>query len=51
MKKLIESMKETTGIDLGDVIKAETLEARTDRNVHITGIPDIDLPDGKSETE
>ena len=51
MKKLIESMKETTGIDLGDVIKAETLEAKTDRNVHITGIPEIEFTDGSTETK
>ena len=44
MKKLIESMKETTGIDLGEVIKADTIEAKTDRNVRFSGIPDIELP-------
>ena len=43
MKKLIESMKETTGIDLGDVIKAETIEAKTDRNVRFSGVPEVDL--------
>lgn len=35
MSKLFESMKETTGIDLGDVVKAETIEAKTNRNIKI----------------
>lgn len=38
MSKLFESMKETTGIDLGDVVKAETIDAKTNRNINIAGL-------------
>ena len=39
MARLIESMKETTGIDLGEVIKADTYDAKVNRNLNITGMP------------
>lgn len=40
MAKLIETMKETTGIDLTDVIKADTYDAKVNRNLNITGLPE-----------
>ncbi len=36
--KLFESMKETTGIDLGEIMKAGTYDAKVNRNVHVTGL-------------
>ena len=39
MARLLESMKETTGIDLGEVIKADTYDAKVNRNLNITGMP------------
>ena len=36
MARLLESMKETTGIDLGE---ADTYDAKVNRNLNITGMP------------
>ncbi|MCD8120612.1 MAG: flotillin family protein [Lachnospiraceae bacterium] len=35
LKKTIESVKETTGLDLVDVMKSSTIQAKTDRNVRV----------------
>jgi flotillin len=43
MAKLFESMKETTGIDLGDIVKAGTYDAKVNRNINISGIPEITI--------
>lgn len=40
MMKLFESMKETTGIDLGEIMKANTYDAKVNRNLNITGLND-----------
>ena len=39
MTRLIETMKATTGIDLTEVIKADTYDAKVNRNLNITGMP------------
>ena len=41
MSKLFESMKETTGIDLGEIMRAGTYDAQVNRNLHIDGIPEL----------
>lgn len=38
MAKLFESMKETTGIDLKEIVKAGTYDAQVNRNVNFTGL-------------
>lgn len=38
MAKLFETMKETVGIDLGEVVKAGTYDAKVNRNINITGL-------------
>lgn len=38
MAKLFESMKETVGIDLADIMKAGTFDAKVTRNVNISGL-------------
>lgn len=43
MAKLFESMKEATGIDLADIVKADTYDAKVNRNVNVTGLDDINL--------
>ena len=45
MAKLIESMNATTGIDLGEVIKADTYDAKVNRKLNITGLPETDPPE------
>lgn len=43
LAKTIESVKETTGFDLTEVMKANTYDAKTTKNVNFTGIPeDVD---------
>lgn len=41
MAKLFESMKETTGIDLAEIVKADTYDAKVNRNVNLTGLDDV----------
>lgn len=41
LAKTIQSVKETTGFDLTKVMEAETLEAKTDRNIDVTGAKDL----------
>ncbi len=46
MARLIESMKQTTGIDLTEVIKADTYDAKVNRNLNITGMPGVPPVEG-----
>ena len=41
MTKLFESMKETVGIDLSQIVKADTYDAKVTRNVNITGLEHV----------
>lgn len=41
MAKLFESMKEATGIDLAEIVKADTYDAKVNRNVNLTGLDDV----------
>lgn len=43
MAKLFESMKEATGIDLAEIVKADTYDAKVNRNVNVTGLDDVNL--------
>ena len=45
MAKLFETMKETVGIDLGEVVKAGTYDAKVNRNINITGLEDAESKD------
>ena len=45
MKRMFESMKDATGIDLGEIMRADTYDAKVNRNIHITGL------DGQSGEE
>lgn len=40
LAKTIESVKETTGLDITDIMKANTYDAKVNRNVNITGLPE-----------
>lgn len=37
---IVESIKETTGFDLTEVMKANTYDAKTTKNVNFTGLPE-----------
>lgn len=43
MAKLFESMKETTGIDLADIVKADTYDAKVNRNVNLSGLEKVNV--------
>ena len=40
MAKTFQAVKEATGVDLAEIVKAETYDAKVTRNVNITGIPE-----------
>ena len=43
LAKTIESVKETTGLDILDIMKADTYDAKVNKNVTVTGIPEINV--------
>lgn len=40
MAKLFESMKEATGVDLAEIMKADTYDAKVTRNINLNGAED-----------
>ena len=36
-------MKEATGIDLAEIVKADTYDAKVNRNVNVTGLDGVNL--------
>ena len=48
MAKLFESMKETTGIDLKEIVRAGSYDAKVNRNLNVSGLT---LSPGASPTE
>lgn len=40
MKKTFDVVKNATGVDLADVMRADTFEAKTTQNVSVTGLPE-----------
>ena len=43
MAKVFESMKEATGIDLANIINADSYEAKVNRNVNLSGLDSVNL--------
>lgn len=43
MAKLFESMREATGIDLKDIVMADSYEAKVNRNVNLSGLDEVNL--------
>ncbi|MCM1106846.1 MAG: SPFH domain-containing protein [Blautia sp.] len=43
MAKLFESMKEATGIDLAEIVRADTYDAKVNRNVNVSGLDGVNL--------
>ena len=41
MKKTFESVKEATGIDLAEIVRAESYDAKVNKNVNISGVSEI----------
>lgn len=51
MTKLFESMKEATGIDLAEIVKADSYDAKVNRNINLSGLDDINLVVKESEKQ
>lgn len=51
MTKLFESMKETTGIDLANIINADSYDAKVNRNITVDGLDGVNLTVNKVETK
>lgn len=43
MAKVFESMKEATGIDLADIINADSYDAQVNRNINVSGLDAVNL--------
>ena len=48
MKQVFDTMSEATGVDLREILKASTLEAKTDRHITIDNIPEIKVSADKA---
>ena len=40
MKQVFDTMSQATGVDLSEIIRANTYEAKVTRNVNVTGLPE-----------
>ena len=49
IKQVFDTMSEATGVDLREVVKANTLEAKTDRHITIDNLPDVTVHTDKEE--
>lgn len=50
MAKVFESMKEATGIDLANIINADSYDAKVNRNVNLSGLDGMTVNVNKDET-
>lgn len=51
LAKTMESVKEATGIDIGEIMKANTYDAKVTRNLNLTGLDKKEEPDILEEDE
>ena len=51
MAKLFESMKETTGIDLKEIVRAGSYDAKVNRNLNVRGLTLPSSTEAVQETE
>lgn len=49
MAKVIESVKEATGIDIKEIVKADTFEGKTTKNINLTGVNNITDKDNHTD--
>lgn len=48
MAKLFDSIKETTGVDLAEIMRADTYDAKVNRNVNLSGIQETLAKEAKA---
>ena len=52
MGQLFQTVRDTTGIDLTDIVKANSLEAKTTKNINVSGLDNISInPTVQTNTE
>ena len=54
LAKTIQAVKETTGVDIAEIMRAETYDAKVTKNVNFTGMPEtieVQVPAGKKASE
>lgn len=51
LAKTIETIKETTGLDITEIMKAETYDAKVTKNVNLTGMPEVINVNTKNDKE
>ena len=44
MAQTMEAMKEATGIDMKEIVRANSIQAKTDRNINVTGLENLQTP-------
>ena len=49
IKQVFDTLSEATGVDLREVVKANTLEAKTDRHITIDNIPEVKISSDTKE--
>ena len=49
MAKMFETMKEATGVDLAEIMRADTYDAKVNRNISIQGVPQVTVAAQKPE--
>lgn len=47
----MQTVKEATGIDMADIVRANSINAKTDRNINIHGLPAIEKADDNAHIE
>ena len=43
-------MKEATGIDMKEIVRANSIQAKTDRNINVTGLENLQTPQASAPT-
>lgn len=43
MKQTFDVVKDVTGVDMADIMKSNAIQAKTDRNINVTGDDDINV--------
>ena len=51
MAQTMQTVKEATGIDMADIVRANSINAKTDRNINIHGLPAIEKADDNAHIE
>ncbi|MGN0435272.1 MAG: SPFH domain-containing protein [Wujia sp.] len=51
MAKVFESMKEATGIDLAQIVNAESYDAKVNRNINVSGVDSVNVVVSDNKTD